>query len=293
MAQIKRTNKSAELHVDEWKSEIEEMQEGFRPRSFIRRKPVSEFPELDITIPDKIESPNLAPLFDVHCGSDHQDTPLLDRHLDWIADTPNVFTWDGGDVTENVTDFRMGHTRLSNEEQIYLATKQLAKVQHKLWFKLAGNHEDRTSKLSQTSSSKRIADNLKVPHFGGYCFCVIRWRGNKFRLLTHHGAGGGTTPGSQRNNARKELSWSKPDILWSGHIHAPLADTVFVTDVDQKTGRMFERGCVVLVSPSYVKYFGSYAEKTRLVPSLRGLSVCQLQEDGRIDITIHARGKRL
>jgi hypothetical protein len=278
---------------NDWQSEIEDIQDTFRPRAFKRFKPKSDFPELDITIPDEIESPELAPLFDVHCGSDHQDVPLLDKHLDWIANTPNVFTWDGGDITENVTDFKMGHNKISNEDQVYLASRQLAKVQHKLWFKLAGNHEDRTYKHSQTSSSRRIADILKVPHFGDYCFCTIKWRGNHFRLLTHHGAGGGTTPGAQRNSARKELTWAKPDILWTGHLHAPMADTVFLTDVDQRTGRVFERGAVVLISPSYLRYFGSYAAKMRLAPGLRGLSVCKLQEDGRIDITIHARGKRL
>lgn len=293
MAQIKRTNKSAELHVDEWQSEIEDLQGSFRPRGFKRYKPVSEFPELDITIPDVIESPELAPLFDVHCGSPEQDTPLLDRHLDWIAETPNVFTWDGGDATENITDSRMGHTALSNEEQVYLASKKFAKVQHKMWFKLGGNHEGRTDKLSGTSSGRRIADNLKIPYFGGYCFVNIRWRKNVFRLLTHHGAGGGTTAGSQRNSARKELMWAKPDILWTGHLHSATADTCYLTDVDQKTGRLFERTCVVLISPSYLKYFSGYGEKMRLQPSNRGLSVCKLQEDGRIDIMIHARGRRI
>ena len=105
-----------QVEFNDWQSEIEEIQETFRPRAFKRYKPKTEFPELDITIPDEIESPELAPLFDIHCGSNHQDTPLLDRHLNWIADTPNVFTWDGGDVTENITDFKMGHTKISNEE---------------------------------------------------------------------------------------------------------------------------------------------------------------------------------
>ena len=278
---------------DEWQSETELLQKTFRKQAFKRHKPESDFPEIDITIPDHIESPELAPLFDVHVGSQQHDGSLLEKHLRWIADTPNVFTWDGGDVTENVTDSRMGWTPMSNEEQVYQASKRLAVVRHKLFFKLAGNHEDRTQKHSGTSSSRRIADILNVPHFGGYCFATIKWRGNKFRLLTHHGAGGGATPGAQRNSARKELVWAKPDILWTGHLHAPMADTVYLTDVDQKTGRIFERGAVVLISPSYLKFFGGYAEKMRMTPSLRGLSVCRLQEDGRIDITIHARGKRL
>jgi hypothetical protein len=278
---------------NDWWSEIEKIQSTFKPRSFKRFLPKSDFPEIDITIPDKIESPELAPLFDVHCGSPQQDEQLLDRHLEWIAETPNVFSWDGGDITENITDFKMGHTPASNEDQVYLATKKLAVVQHKLFFKLAGNHEDRTYRHTQTSSSRRIADNIKVPHFGDYVFANLKWRDNNFRLLTHHGAGGGTTPGSQRNSARKELMWFKPDILWTGHLHAPLADIAYLTDIDQKTGRVFERSCVVLISPSYLRYHGGYAAKMRLPPSIRGLSVCKLQEDGRIDITIHSRGKRL
>ena len=114
-----------------------------------------------------------------------------------------------------------------------------------------------------------------------------------FRLLAHHGAGGAQTPGAQRNAARKELTWAKPDILWTGHLHAPMSDTIYLTDVDQKTGRVFERGAVVIISPSYLRYFGGYAAKMRMTPGLRGLSVVTLQSDGRIDTSIHARGKRL
>lgn len=286
--------KSAQLHESEWSSEIEEIQSSFRPRAFKRSMPRSEFPELDITIPDSIESPELAPLFDVHIGSPQHDGDLLDKHLKWISETPNVFSWDGGDVTENITDSRMGHTPTSNEEQVYNASKKLAKIQHKLFFKLAGNHEDRTYKNSHTSTSRRIADILKVPHFGDYIFANLKWRGNNFRLLAHHGAGGGTTPGAQRNAARKELSWAyRADMIWTGHVHSPLVDIVYSLDTDQKTGRVFERSCVVIISPSYLRYHGGYASKMRLAPTPRGLSVVKLQEDGRLDVVVHARGRRI
>lgn len=274
-------------------TELEEIQATFQPRSFKRFKPKSEYPELFITIPDELETVELAPLYDVHVGSPQHDSELLDRHLDWIARTPNVFTFNGGDATENITDFKMGHTPLSNEDQILEVTKQFAKVQHKMLFSVPGNHEDRTYKHSQTSMGKRIADNLKVPYFGDYCFCTIKWRGNSFRLLAHHGAGGAQTAGAQRNSARKELVWAKPDILWTGHLHAPIVDTVFLTDVDQKSGRVFERGALVIISPSYLRYFGGYAAKMRLTPGIRGLTVAILNPDGRIDGNVHARGRRL
>ena len=276
-----------------WETELQAVQRTFRRREFGIYRPMTEFPEIDITLSDALNSIVLAPLYDVHIGSPQHDAPLLDKHLGWMADTPNVFTWNGGDASENITDRRMGHTPTDNETQIVNVTKGFARVQHKMLFSIPGNHEARTYKESQTSTGKRIADNLQVPYFGDYCFCTIKWRGNNFRLLAHHGSGAAQTPGAQRNAARKELTWAKPDILWTGHLHAPMSDTVYLTDYDQRTGRVYERGAVVLISPSYLKYFGGYAAANRMVPGLRGLSVCELQEDGRIDVSIHARGKRL
>ena len=274
-------------------TELEEIQKTFRTRTFTRSRPVSEFPEIIVTLRDELNTIELAPLYDVHIGSRQHDAGLLDKHLSWIADTPNVFTFNGGDAYENVTDFKMGPTPMNPEEQLLEATKKFARVQHKMLFSIPGNHEDRTFKHAGMDGAKRLADNLKVPYFGDYCFCTLKWRGNHFRLLAHHGSGAALTPGAQRNSARKDLAWSKPDILWTGHIHQTLADTVYLTDYDQKTGRIYERGCAVIVSPSYLKYFGSYAAKGRYSPGIRGLSVAILQEDGRIDVNVHARGKRL
>lgn len=277
----------------EYLTDLEAIQGTFRKRPFKRWKPVSEFPELVITAPDEWETIELAPLYDVHVGSPQHDGNLLDRHLSWIADTPNVLTWNGGDATENITDSKMGHTPMSNEEQIAAVTEKFARVQHKMMFSIPGNHEDRTKKHSGVSMGKRIADNLKLPYFGDYVFCTIAWRGQKFRILAHHGAGGAQTAGAQRNSARKELAWYHPDLLWTGHLHQPIVDTVKVLDVDQGSGRVFDRDIMVIISPSYLKFFGGYAAKMRLAPGPRGLSVAVLNDDGRIDANVHARGRRL
>lgn len=279
----------------EYKTDLEAIQETFGTRTFKRHRPQSEYPELIVTIPDALETVELAPLYDVHIGSPDHDADLLKRHLDWVARTPNVFTWNGGDAFENKTpnEGKMGHDPISPEEQIMRATEVFAPVQHKMLFSLPGNHEDRTKKQSGMSSAKRLADNLKVPYFEEYCFCTISWRGQKFRILAHHGAGGATTAGAQRNSARKELVWYHPDLLWTGHLHAPLVDTVKVFDRDQKTNRIYEKDCLVIISPSYTKFFGGYAAKARMTPGLRGLTVAILNDDGRIDANVHARGKRL
>lgn len=277
-------------------TELEKIQDSYGRKDFTRYMPQdSEFPEMDVTLPDALDTIQLAPLYDVHIGSPQHDNGLLKRHLEWIADTPNVFTFDGGDAFENITpqNAEMGHTPTSPEEQIIEVTRQYAPIQHKMLFKLPGNHEDRTRRFSGMSSGRRLADNLRIPYFSDYAFVNLKWRGNNFRLLAHHGAGGATTAGAQRNSARKELTWTHPDILWTGHLHQPLVDTVMVVDRDQKTGRAYERSMMVMISPSFLKYFGGYAAKARFGPGSRGISVVQLQEDGRIDASVHARGKRL
>jgi hypothetical protein len=281
--------------AEDYQTELEAIQATFQKRVFKRFKPISEYPELIVTIPDELETVELAPLYDVHIGSHDHDAELLKRHLDWISSTPNVFTFNGGDAFENKTtkEAHMGHDPLSPEEQILKATEAFSVVQHKMFFSIPGNHEDRTSKQAGMSSARRLADNLKVPYFQDYCFLTLKWRGNNFRILAHHGAGGATTAGAQRNSARKELSWHQPDILWTGHLHSPLIDTVKVFDRDQRTGRVYERDILVIISPSYTKFFNGYASKMRLAPGLRGLTVAILNPDGRIDGNTHARGKRL
>lgn len=280
---------------EDYLTELEELQDTFGRRGFSRSRPKSEFPELFITVPDEHETIQIAPFFDVHIGSKEQDEDLLDKHLQWVADTPNVFSFLGGDMFENITpgESKMGHTPTSPEEQVLNVTKKFAKIQHKLLFSIPGNHEDRTMKNSGMSSARRLADNLKVPYFTDYCFANVKWRNQTFRFLAHHGAGGATTAGAQRNAARKELTWFKPDVLITGHLHNPLVDLVYTLDIDQKTGRLFEKTCLVVICPAYLKYFSGYAAKVRLTPGPRGLTVLNLNDDGRIDCSVHARGRRL
>jgi hypothetical protein len=285
--------KTPEQIVENFETELQRIQKSFRPRAFQLSQPTTEFPELDVIMPDSLDHIDLAPFYDVHIGNPELDEALLKEHIAWAANTPTVMSWDGGDITENLTDSRMGHTAEDNEEQIMEVTRKFSIMQHKMMLKVPGNHEARTYKLAQMSSGTRIAQNLQIPYFRDYCFLTIKWRGNKFRILIHHGAGGAQTAGGQRNAARKELAWAKPDILWTGHMHQPLTDPVQLIDVDQETGRVFERQIFVIVSPSYLKYFGGYAAEKRYGPGLRGLTVATLRENGRIDVTAHAAGRRL
>lgn len=262
-----------------------------------RQQPPSDFPELLVTVPDSWDSVQLAPLYDVHMGHAHHDAERFARHLRWIRETPNVLTWNGGDLIENASKLSVGagvyDQDLQPEKQVITAALKLSTIAHKMLFALPGNHEDRTDVLGVSVASWMSA-LLETPYFPDYCFCTIKWRGNNFRILAHHGSGGAQTAGGQRMAARKDIGWAKPfDLIWTGHLHSPLVDTLYQTDFDQKTGRAVERTGLVIISPSYLKFFGTYAAKKRYPPGYRGLSSVILRPDGRIDTSVHANGVRL
>jgi len=269
-----------------------------RQRERITRElPQTGYPQIVVTVPDSWESVQLAPLYDVHIGHQEHDADRFARHLRWIRETPNVLTWNGGDLIENASKLSVGagvyEQTITPHHQVVASILRLANVAHKMLFALPGNHEDRTD-LMGFSLASWMSVLLGVPYFPDYAFATIKWRGNNFRVLAHHGTGAAQTPGAQRMAARKDIAWAKPfDLYWTGHLHSPLVDPLYQTEVDQRTGHMVERTGIVLISPSYLKYFGTYAAKRRYPPSYRGLSSVVLREDGRIDTQIHANGRRL
>ena len=259
--------------------------------------PSEDFPHMIVTIPDKWPYIKLAPLYDAHIGSGDQDTQKLERDLEWMADEPYVLTWNGGDMQENANKMSPGASviaqKTSPNAQFDEALRLLKPIQSKILFSIPGNHEARAMNVAGFDISKLFAQVLLVPYSRDYMFCTLKWRGNNFRLLAHHGSGAAQTAGAQRNAARKDMPWARADLYWTGHLHQPMTDVVYQTDVDQKTDKMVERSSVLIISPSYVKYFGGYAATKRLAPGVRGLTVATLQEDGRIDVEMHANGKRL
>lgn len=262
-----------------------------------REVPESSFPELIVTVPDTWPVIQLAPLYDVHLGHSQHDKTMFARHLRWIRETPNVLTWNGGDLIENASKMSVGsgvyEQEITPQNQLVSSVLQVAPIAHKILFSLPGNHEDRTDMMGFSVASW-IATLLEVPYFPDYVFCTIKWRGNNFHVLAHHGAGGAQTAGAQRMAARKDIAWAKPfDLFWTGHLHNANVDVLHQTDVDQRTGRYQERNGLIMISPSYLKYFGTYAAKKRYPPGTRGMGTVILHADGMMSTDVHARGVRL
>ena len=261
-----------------------------------RTFPKSEFPELVVWIPDEYEEILLAPVYDAHIGAAGHDAELFAEHMKWIADTPNVVTWNGGDSIENANKFSPGagvFHQTRPQRQIFNAIEAWASVRHKTLFSLSGNHEDRIEAMGGIDISQWIAQVLDVPHFPGYCACRLKWRKLNINILAHHGSGAAQTAGGQLNNIRKDLPWAHGfDLYWFGHTHRSMHSKEFRIMHNPRTDRLVQRECFAILSPSYLKYFGSYAEKKRYSPTTRGMAVVRVNENGRLDFEEHAKGQR-
>jgi hypothetical protein len=279
-----------------YQSRIEQIQLTFKKRQFRVEVPSeSEFPELIVTVPDSWPHIKLAPLYDVHRGHALHATRLFNRHLKWIEEEKYVISWNGGDLIENVVEGSPGmwSQRGYPGEQFDAATEYLAPIQHKLAFAIPGNHEARTMRVAGFDIAKHLASDLKIPYFADYCFVTFKWRKLSFRGCIHHGTGAAQTAGGQVMAARKDMPWVGCDLYWTGHLHQGKSETVYRADFDQRTGKMFSRIAFVIISPSYLTFFGGYAAQKRLTPGALGLTVATLLPNGNIELTQHAKGKRL
>ena len=258
-------------------------------------RPESEFPELIVTVPDSWPHVKLAPWYDVHHGHALHAAPLFKRHVKWLLEEKYVLSWNGGDFFENVVEGSPGiwSQKEIPDEQFKHSVEILTPMRDKLLFAIPGNHEARTFRRAGVDIARLLADKVGVEYFGDYCFCTIKWRGLKFRICAHHGTGAAASPGGQRNAAMKDLPWTNCDIWWTGHLHKAFADPVYRTDYDQRTDRMISRTGFVIISPSYLRYFGGYAAAKRLGPGSLGLAIAALHANGNIETTLHAKGVRL
>jgi hypothetical protein len=257
----------------------------------------SDFPELFVDVPPTWPYVDIAPLYDVHRGHSRHLDGLFCRHISWMMSNPFLLTFDGGDFSEFASKLSVAsgvyEQALQPDRQFEDALLIQAKLWRKMLFKLPGNHELR-AKVLGLDIARHIATWLGIPYFPDFCFCTIRFAGNNFRILAHHGTGASTTAGAQRMAARKMLPWARCfDVFWTGHLHNSLVDVVYQIDHDQKTGHAFERDALVIIAPSYLGYFGTYAAQKMYPPGMPGLLPIRLHRDGRIDASVHARGRRL
>lgn len=240
------------------------------------------------------EEVRLVPLFDVHLGHHAHKADKFLAYLKYIEETPNVFTWLGGDLLENALDDGRGMTyeqAFGPTTQIEQATYLLSRIAHKVLFAQPGNHEWRTYNKAGIDPMKVVADRLEIPYFDGPVFCSVVSAGRKWVVYSQHGNGNSQTKGGKMNMAGRARRFTDGvDFFVSGHVHDPVVASETVIREDPMNARLVYPAQWTVVAPSFLGWSNTYAYRAGYAPPGAGGVSLHLYANGDYEARLSNKG---
>jgi hypothetical protein len=220
---------------------------------------------------------DLYPLGDVHFGSAQCDIGFFKEVVNEVASNDNAYWVGMGDFLENAlvgSKSDVYTQTMPPREQINYICDVLKPIQKKGLFLIAGNHEQRTMRVSGMCPEEHMAVKLEMPFMGFSCLAYFlvgshHWSG--FSAYFHHNYGGGYTPGGKINRA-EALRKITPtaDAIFSGHFHTTsrMPVTWFEaarTQVMKHTGFDYITGSTLTWNKSYAEEKGKPASSVEFI----------------------------
>jgi len=232
----------------------------------------------------------VVPISDVHYGHKMHLSEEFMEHLKWIENTPNVFAFLPGDLMENALGNSIGGAVYESEsmprKQIHDMVQLLAPIAHKILWALPGNHEDRTHKNAGINPMEWLCDQLKIPFVDDAVHATIWWKGNHFNFYNWHGSSGSQLKGTKLNAVQRPAKFMEHvHFIIMGHLHDKITNPVPVIVRDYKNFRLELKKQFLVLCPSFLGYFGTYASKVAMEPGINGVTACEIYADGeyRVD----------
>lgn len=247
-------------------------------------------PYLLVDLPDSLFSQDeegeaiILPIYDVHFGHVGHKREKFLSYLRYIAETPNVVAFLGGDLMENALDDGRGMTYDSDRapmQQLHECVEMLAPIAHKIMFALPGNHEWRTYKVSGLDPMRYLADRLEIPYFDGPVYVSMVWNEYKWKMHAGHGYGSSTTKGGKMNRAggpRKYFDFLH--FIVSGHVHDPVVNSETTVVEDPINCRLIYPQTWTVIAPSFLRWEGTYAYRAGYAPPGSGGVSLRLFKNG-------------
>ena len=264
--------------------EIQEVE--LQPKIWTHRWQADGQPYIWVKMPkkkwDKIK---IVPLADVHYGSvAHLDTKFRE-YINYISENDNVFAVILGDLLENshgdsnngVSHYEQNVRPKSQVEQM---CELLSPIAHKILWAIPGNHEDR-SRTRDYDPLERICEKLEIPYNYMPVYADVMWNDYIFTFYTSHGRSGAMTKGGKMNAAIKPQHMQEHVMFTiSGHVHDALMNPTIKICRDRVNFRLEQKKQYVVVCPSFMDYFTSYAPKAGYDPGSYGTINCDLYKNG-------------
>lgn len=284
----------------------------------------------EVRLPRPTQAWNLYFITDLHFGSRACDVNLLKQDVAAIAKDPYAWVFMGGDNFEAIApdDIRF-EVDLHDWGKDYSknVVKQLGvildPIKKKIIAGITGNHEDKFEKRHYVDLSGMLYERLEVPYLGYSCIFPIKVSApsdgtRRINLRTkkvvessrngwvthyvldfwgHHGAGGGSMPGSKLNRLLQAQMGFEADIYFMGHVHDQTS-YIGAKIGTKNTGGMREIQKAFIVGATYYKTYmeGSttYGERAMYRPARLGCTklVVQHEKLHKWDADAYAKARR-
>lgn len=210
---------------------------------------------------------------DIHFGSPQCDVEKFKSMLDYCGKTKTPI-YLMGDLVEMATRDSVGSGIYEQEfigedqvEQMIGILKPLAQKKLLLGF-LNGNHEDRIYKATGVNISKGMCRELGIPYLGDACWNSLKVGDQNYSLYLLHGRTGARYDGTALLALERISVSFHCDIVAMGHAHKTISSIVQMQTI--KHGQVVEHKKHLIITGSYLKYDGSYAQTAGLPISKLG-----------------------
>lgn len=218
-------------------------------------------------------------LSDVHIGHPNCDVNLFNKYLQWARES-EARIWFLGDLIENGT--KSSNTKavyeqiISPREQLKTLSNILSDYSDIIDICIDGNHEDRTSKLSDINPLEVISSFLDYEWYDYYSpvLTTVYIGDSVYNVYLHHGTGGSKKKSSKIRIFEQILHrFPEQDLIVMGHFHSyqEYEDSTYIN------GKFRARKGVIC--SSFLSYLGSYAA-ANYEPPVPGFPVVNFRADG-------------
>jgi hypothetical protein len=241
---------------------------------------------ITIHVPEKFKTFELLHITDVQFGHKVCNVSKFEEYRDWVLSKPNRFVLFGGDMIDAATLISVGspHDNTGEpQDQIYQFCKMAAPFRHRVIGYVSGNHERRGIKTFG-DLGKLIATFLRIPYSSGKQFIDIHYGQHKpFKIAMHHGVGAAGTKGARLNMLERFMKQGNAHLYLVGHLH----DVLMTSSVRerQEKGQIIEEEYAGVMSSSFLRNFGTYAEVAMLPGNTVKMWRAILEPNGHWELT--------
>lgn len=210
---------------------------------------------------------------DTHLGSPQFDQPRFQKMIDFCL-RRKIYVFLMGDLIEMATRYSIGS---GVYEQAYPGQTQYEKMveilmplaeARLLLGLLQGNHEERSYKAIGINVAKAMARELKCPYLGDACWNTFKVGKQSYSIYSLHGRSGARFDGTALLALERLSASFFADLVVMGHMHKLIESTVLMQRIHR--GKVVEHKKHLLITGSYLKYDGGYAQTMGLSPSKLG-----------------------